>query len=341
VRDFAMILTDDDQYTHFMRGVDQDNTAWAGFTELIWTPTTTFEITADLRYTRERKDFDFEQSVIGDSTILRAPDIALDASETFENWSPGITLAYKPDNTLTVFGKYVRGFRAGGFNMLVNDPALLPYDSEEAQNYELGFNALLLDQRLQLSASVFYLRIDNALVPQPDVGELGVFFPLQNVAVGETTGLEVDLAAQLTDELSLTASAGAYNNSIANGGVVGGDKRAYAPDYTVALVANYEHRLTPAITGIATLGFRHRSGGRVPGLFEIDMDSYHLLDAQLGIRVGQVELAGFVRNALDDNYVVGDYTLADGQIAYMPDPDARAIMRDPGAVFGMRMTITF
>ncbi len=226
--------------------------------------------------------------------------------------------------------------------MLVNDPALLPYDSEEAENYELGFNALLLDQRLQLGASVFYLRIDNALVPQPDVGELGVFFPLQNVAVGETTGLEVDLAAQLTDKLSLTASAGAYRNSITDGGVVGGDKRAYAPDYTAALVANYEHPLTPAITGIATLGFRHRSGGRVPGSIEIDMDSYHLLDAQVGIRVGQVEVAGFVRNALDDNYVVGDYALAEGQKAYVANPNTtRAIVQDPGSVFGVRMTVTF
>lgn len=342
LRDFARILTDTGRYTSFMRSVDQQNASWAGFTELIWTPTATVEITADLRYTRERKDFDFEQSVTGDSMLLRAPNVTLDTSDTFENLSPGITLAYKPDHTLTVFGKYVRGFRAGGFNMLVNNPALLPYDSEEAENYELGFNALLLDQRLQLGASIFYLRIDNALVPQPDIGELGVFFPLQNAGVGETTGLEVDLAAQVTDKLSLTASAGAYHNSLANGGLVGGDRRAYAPDYTAGLVANYERPLTPAITGIATLGLRHRSGGRVPGLYEIDMDSYNLLDAQLGIRVGQVELAGFARNALDDNYVVGNYALAEGQKIYVPNPNTtRAIYRDPGAVLGVRATVTF
>ncbi len=64
VRDFALILTDDDQFRNFLRRVDQDSASWAGFTELIWTPTATVEITADLRYTRERKDFDFEQSTV-------------------------------------------------------------------------------------------------------------------------------------------------------------------------------------------------------------------------------------------------------------------------------------
>ena len=342
VRDYALILTDVGEYGSFMRRVDQDSTAWAGFTELIWMPFARVEITTDLRYTRERKDFNYEQSVTGLDSLLNSPDVTLDTSDTFENWSPGITLAYKPDNSLTVFGKYVRGFRAGGFNMLVNNPALLPYDSEEAQNYELGFNALLLEQRLQLGASVFYLRIDNALVPQLDFGELGLAFPLQNAGVAETTGLEVDLAAQITDGLSVTASAGAYTYSLANGGLVGLDRRPYVPDYTAGLVANYEHPLTPVITGIATLGFRHRSGGRVPGSVEIDMDSYHLLDAQLGIRMGKFEFAGFVRNALDDNYVIGNYALADGQKTYVPNlNDTRAIMHDPGAVFGARMTMIF
>ena len=90
----------------------------------------------------------------------------------------------------------------------------------------------------------------------------------------ETTGLEVNLAAQLADKLSLTASAGTCHNSLTNGGPVGLYRRPYVPDYTAGLVANYEHPLTPVITVIATLGFRHRSGGRVPGSVEIDMDSY-------------------------------------------------------------------
>jgi len=342
VRDFALILADIGQDGSFARHTDQDSRSWAGFTELIWAPMEAIEITTDLRYTHDRKNFEFAQSGTGYYSLAGFPSTTLDTSEAFDNWSPGITLAYKPRNTLMIFGKYVRGFRAGGFNTLVNDPALQPYDSEEAENYELGFKALLLGRRLDLGASVFYLRIDNALVPQVDPGVERTFYPLQNVGVAETTGLEADLAAQITDGLSLTASAGAYTYSLTNGGPVGLDRRPFAPDYTASLLADYEHPLTAAITGIATLGYRHRSGGRVPATYEIGMDSYNLIDAQLGIRFNKVQFAGFVQNALDDNFVVGNYELAPLQRTHVPNPlTTRAIVRDPGAIFGVRMTVIF
>jgi iron complex outermembrane recepter protein len=341
--DFALILADIGSNGSFQRRVDQDGASWAGFTELIWTPMRTIEVTVDLRYTQERKDLDFRQSATGYYSRPNSPTMSFDTSETFENWSPGITLAYKPDDVLMIFGKYVQGFRPGGFNMLVNNPALLPYDSEEARNYELGLKALLFDRRLDFGASVFYLRIDNAVSPVPDPGELTTFYPLQNAATGETTGLEVDVSARVTEGLSLSASAGAYQNSLAIAGGLGRGQRAYAPDYTASLQANYEHPLTATITGIATLGFRHRHGGLVPPpSADIELDSYNLLDAQLGIRFGQVELAGFVRNVLDDNYVISNYGLTFGQPRYVPYPfTTRRILRDPGAVFGVRMTMTF
>ncbi|MEZ5502840.1 MAG: TonB-dependent receptor [Halioglobus sp.] len=125
---------------------------------------------------------------------------------------------------------------------------------------------------------------------------------------------------------------------------MGGDKRPYVPNYTASLVANYEHTLTPAITGLATLGYRYRSGGRVPGLIEIDMDSYNLLDAQVGIRFNNVQVAGFVQNVLNDDYVVGNYQLASGQVPYVAASGlspitTRVLLRDPGAVFGVRITV--
>jgi outer membrane receptor protein involved in Fe transport len=167
---------------------------------------------------------------------------------------------------------------------------------------------------------------------------------LQNPGTAETTGLEIDLTAQLADGLVLTASGGAYHYSLSNGGLVGGDRRPFAPDYTASLVADYQRPLTPAITGIATLGYRHRSGGRVPAIGWIDMDSYNLIDAQIGIRVGKMQLAGFVRNALDDDYVVGNYGPAAGQVRYIglaESISARALLRDPGTVFGARITVIF
>lgn len=346
-RDLALILTAIGQQGDRTQYSEQDTKSWAGFTEVIWTPRDSIEITADLRYTRDRKNIHFAQSTTGYFRFYPGPDSTLDSGETFDNWSPGVTLAYKPDDALTLFVKYVQGFHAGGFNTVVNDPALLTYDPEEAENYELGLKSLLFEQRLQLGVSVFYLRIDNALVPRTDPGTPPATVQ-QNVSTAETSGLEIDLTAKATDTLLLSASAGAYHNRVSEAGSLGLDRRPFVPEYTASLIANYERPLAEALTGVARLGFRHRSGGTVlaPSDLGLEMDTYNLLDAQLGIRRDNVELTVFVRNALNDHYQTGNYFPVFWQTRYITESGldsqtTRAIVRDPGAIFGVRVTATF
>ncbi|MCB1697722.1 MAG: TonB-dependent receptor [Halioglobus sp.] len=339
VRDFAQILATLNRNGSYTQDADQKTASWAGFTELIWTPSEPIEVTMDLRYTRDRKELNYNTSGTGFYYTSTPPsDFTLDTAKTFDNWSPGITFAYKPVDALTVFAKYVRGFRAGGFNGLVNNPDDQTYDSEEAENYEIGFKSLLLDQRLNVGASIFYQRINNAVIPVLDFGALGLQTSLQNTGSAETTGLEIDLTAQVTEELSLIASAGTYQNSISGDPFF--SQRPFAPDHTASLAANYEHPLSATVTGIARLGFRHRSGGRIfaPGR-KLSMDSYNLLDAQLGVRCQQVEFAAFVRNALDDNYEVYNNGLVGIQSNYLGSADPRAVVKDPGSVFGVRFTV--
>jgi hypothetical protein len=57
---------------------------------------------------------------------------------------------------------------------------------------------------------------------------------------------------------------GAYHNSLLKRGPLGLDRFPHVPEYTASLTASYDHPLTAAITGIARLGFRYRSGGILP-----------------------------------------------------------------------------
>jgi len=345
--DFALILADVGQYGSSTQHTKLDTRSWAGFTELLWRPRDTLELTADLRYTRDRKDIDYVASATGFySSTLAWPSYTLDTGKTFDNWSPGITLAYKPDNALTLFAKYVRGFRAGGFNAQLYSPAYQSYDSEKAENYELGAKALLLDGRLELGASAFYLRLNNALMPVRDTGPGRDLIVYDNTNLSETTGLEVDLTARVTEGLSLSASGGAYHNSLSQRTPAGLNRFPFVPEYTASLAADYEHPLADAVTGIARLGFRYRHGGLVVAPNGLKLDPYHLLDAQLGVRFAGVELAAFVRNALDDRYVDGNYGLVPGQGQYVIASGldvltTRALVRDPGRVLGVRATVTF
>jgi len=349
VRDFALILADEGLDGSHLYDTDLDTRSWAGFTELVWTPLDRVELTGDLRYTRDRKGIDYLDSATGYYAAPQGPvHYTLDTSETFDNWSPGITLAYKPDDALTLFAKYVRGFRAGGFNTRAYTPAYLSFDPEKAENYELGAKARLLDGRLELAGSAFYLRVNNALVPLNDAGpgsgESNLIY--YNANRSETTGLEVDLTAQVSEGLSLSASGGAYNNSLSQPTPAGLERFPFVPKYTASLAANYEHPLADAITGIARLGFRYRHGGLVVAPNGLTLDSYHLLDAQLGIRVDMLELSAFVRNALDDHFVTENWGIFGVQGIYLPATGqnpvtARSLVRDPGRVLGVRATVTF
>lgn len=327
----------------FEHHADQKTQSWAGFGEVILTPVAMIEVTADLRYTRDHKKLDSSQSASGlySSPLVGLLSYTLDTNQTFDNWSPGITLAYKPDDDLTVFAKYVRGFRAGGFNLLVYDLGLVPYDSEKAENYELGCKTLLFDQRLALDASVFYLEIDNALAPYKDSGILTPFYPLTNGGKAQTTGLELGLTAGVATGLTVSASAGAYQYDIT--GLPALNRRPFAPSFTASMAADYQHPLTSGITGRARAGYRYRSGGKLPST--ADLDSYHLLDAQVGVGYRNTEVAVFVSNALNDqNVAKGGLDLIQGIVAPQAgiDPDtAHSITSDPGSVYGVRITAAF
>jgi hypothetical protein len=76
------------------------------------------------------------------------------------------------------------------------------------------------------------------------------------------------------------------------------------------------------------------------------MDSFNLLDAQFGVLVDNVLLAAFVQNALDDHYIISNFDPVIGQYPYIIASGqsllaARATVRDPGTVFGVRAAITF
>ncbi len=345
VRELARALEAIGQYGTFELRGKQDTRAWASFGELIWAARETIEVTADLRYTRERQDIDSVQDQSGYYALTRAY-LELHTDTVFENWSPGITLSWKPAGTLNLFARYVRGFRAGGYNALASSEALLTYGAEESENYELGGKALLFGQRLEVGASLFYLYIDDALLPQLDLGVAGnPLWPLQNIGTAKTRGLELDLSAAPVAGLTVAAALGAYHYGY-SGGPQGYEQRAFAPDFTAALSANYHWPLSVQLTGIASLGYRYRGKALSPAGDEYDVDTYNLLDAQLGIRWRAVEVAGFVRNALDDHYKLSDWGASFFQRSFFPQDGSytgstHSTVRDPGSIYGVRLSLTF
>jgi iron complex outermembrane receptor protein len=119
-------------------------------------------------------------------------------SRTFSNVSPRLGLDFHLTDHVMTYVSYSKGFKSGGFDMRGN-AAIYPqtkngYNSETANNYELGIKSTLLDDRLLLNATVFYDPYSNAQIGvQQFVGTENVTAVL-NAGKQLNQGVEIEAA---------------------------------------------------------------------------------------------------------------------------------------------------
>ncbi len=113
--------------------------------------------------------------------------------------------AYKFSDDITGYASFTHGFKAGGFNLDSSaaigsqDPR---FDSETIDAWEFGVKADLFDGRVRANAALFHQSVDDFQVLE----FTGVQFQTFNVARALSTGVELEVWAQLTDQLSLTSN---------------------------------------------------------------------------------------------------------------------------------------
>jgi iron complex outermembrane receptor protein len=102
-----------------------------------------------------------------------------------------------------------KGFKGGGFDDTPANvaQATTPFDPETATNYEIGFKADMLDNRMRLNADVFYMDYKDLQVTQTNAACLCNI--TDNAASAEIKGVEAEWAFAATERLRLTL-AGSY-----------------------------------------------------------------------------------------------------------------------------------
>ncbi len=175
----------------------EDGESYSAYGELTWDITETVELSGGARYTREKRDFEFRAPFVHEILLALGAlsDKPLDGRFKDTNVSPQVSLAWRPTETLTVFGAYREGFKSGGFDAsFLLDPAAqvedLRFESEEASGYEIGVRSRLLDGTLQLNATVYWFQFDDLQVTALDPET--TTFNIQNAAEATTKGVEVD-----------------------------------------------------------------------------------------------------------------------------------------------------
>jgi iron complex outermembrane recepter protein len=257
-------------------------------------------------------------------------------SRTFSNVSPRLGLDYHLSREIMTYFSYSRGFKSGGFDMrgnaLVYPQTENGYNSETADNFEIGLKSMLLDNTLQLNVALFYNPYKNAQIGVQQFVETGGVpqnvTAVLNAGKQINQGVEIESAWRPVSALTLGLNVG-YLDSYYEDFLVGctaltpgctpsappiniadQNRPINAPAWTVAAKAAYTWQLSPGAL-VGRVGWDWRSFTKVANTTPsvTDQPAYGLLDAGLAFTTngGAWRFSFDGKNLLDRWYRVAGY----------------------------------
>lgn len=121
------------------------------FGQARWKVVPSLEVALGARWTDERRKDDAVNLLAQKRVALAEPKIAS------HDLSPELTLTWKPQDNLTVFGSLKKGYKSGSFTVTTPaaDGADNAFGDEKVEGGEVGLKSRLLDRRLALNVAAY------------------------------------------------------------------------------------------------------------------------------------------------------------------------------------------
>jgi iron complex outermembrane recepter protein len=197
------------------------NETYAGFGQLGFKFTERLKFSAGVRYTHDKKEGNVSGFAVATGDRFNPNDAAaLTPLLAFnpltgtgyrqgtgydtpygKQWSkvtPQGILEFTQSDNLFLYASVAKGFKGGGFDdtPASDVAARIPFDPEEVTNYEVGFKTDLLDRRMRLNASIFYMDYTDLQVTQTNAACLCNL--TDNAASAEIKGIESEFQFAIT-----------------------------------------------------------------------------------------------------------------------------------------------
>ncbi|MCV6622926.1 MAG: TonB-dependent receptor [Cellvibrionaceae bacterium] len=250
---------------------NQDSESFAVFSEATWNVSEVFSVTAGLRYASETKEASSALSIVefnGQPASLATAGLMQafgyfahqqEAKRSESNITPLIKFSYFLTDDVMFYGTASTGFKGGGFNTEVLNPATSPleFDNEKSKAVEFGVKSTLLDGAAQFNVAIFRTEFEDLQVSGYD----GLAFIVGNAAEATSQGIEMDGMWRINENLTiggsyayLDSSYGSYDNApctflqkAQSQGVceqdLSGQTLHYAPENTANINVSYEFDL--------------------------------------------------------------------------------------------------
>ena len=370
-----------------------ETTSYAAYGEVTYDFTDQWSVTGGLRYTYDEKSIDFTiecrdnraiapillalsvgppefvsflcSDISFDPVTLLQEPLRIQEDDTWDAWTPTITLNFEPNEDLLFYGKVSRGFKSGGFDAKSTDPA---FDPEFVWAYQIGAKATLFDNKLQINTEAFYYdHTDLQVRTFRTAGgtSLRADVITANGGDAEDYGFEIEFVAAPTDNFTLSGGVGyvnaEYGDFFANDPLkrerpewdlldpndpnsprsvrnLNGNKLINTPEWSTSLVAQYD---IPTESGTFSIRGEHQY--KSDYFFtefndpDLEQEAYHLFNARLAYKTpdDRFELALWGRNLSDELYYVQGFDVRDGALG--------AILETPAAprTYGIELLANF
>jgi outer membrane receptor protein involved in Fe transport len=260
----------------------------------------------------------------------------------WEGLDPRITINYQTDSGLLFYANYASGRKPGGFNgtagitaqaLLGRDASL--YAPEKSKGFELGMKFEALDRRLRGSVALYRNTLSNVQLSTaiPNLAAGGSLTSIvTTTANARTQGIELDLQAAPTDNLTLNAGISyvdakfrsgcdadlfIYNSGglrpnfdTANPPAAGlalcditGKRLPLSSPFTANGSATYEIPVSDMFTIVANSTFSYEGKKNVQTDNLAKVGSTFLLNARIGFKTDNFTLSVFGRNLTNEDSV--------------------------------------
>ncbi len=308
-------------------GADSDTTTdyWALFAQATWNISDAWKLVVGGRYSEEEID------TLGQTRSNGIITGANDRAASFDDFSPRATLSWNTPEAGLIYATASKGFKSGGTQTTGTAQLRNEYDPEELWNYELGWKTELLDRRVRLDVSAFYMDWKNVQqfirfqFIDPVTNLLRGVTGVDNATSATSQGLEFSVDGIVTDRIRvgaqvgyLDAKYGSYTNALIDGTVLNasGKRLINAPEWTLGANAEYARKVFGDNDGFVRAEWIHRSE-QLSNTFALRYEvfpfispSYDVVNLRAGLGNERWNVSVYAENVFDEQYFSAAYEKA-------------------------------
>lgn len=303
------------------------------------------DLTAGLRYEREKNTFELSSETFMNGLMVRQTPGSRHES-TGDALLPKFSVAWRAWKDIMPYVSAARGYRSGGFNHVAPSTDKVRFDPEYSWNYEIGVKSMWLDNRLLVNLAGYYITLDDQQLTfvMPE-GSAGTY--VMNAGTSTSRGLELETMFKVFTGLDVNANFAlnkatfkTYADST-TGVDYKGKNLPMAPTYNYNLGIQYR---SPPFDPVSLFGRDHalsffaRADLMGVGRFYWDADNklrqspYELVNFRVGLQSEHLDLYFWMKNAFDTEY----------QIVSLQRPNLPVFGQDGDPrTFGVGLTLRF